>query len=124
MENTYGLIQNDRQQRMTVNGQCSNWSKIKAGVLQGSTLGLLFFIVYINDLPEILTTNAELVADDMSLLSVVHDSAVSLNNELQKNVLTNFSPMSHFYTPWKRQKTYGFLTFSGGIEMWHWTKMG
>ena len=34
-----------------------------------------------------------------------------------------FSPMSHFYTPWKRQKTYGFLTFSGGIEMWHWTKM-
>ena len=99
MENTYGLIQNDRQQRMTVNGQCSNWSKIKAGVLQGSTLGLLFFIVYINDLPEILTTNAELAADDMSLLSVVHDSAVSLNNELQKNVLTNFSPMSHFYTP-------------------------
>ena len=24
--------------------------------------------------------------------------------------------MSHFYTPWKRQKTFGFLTFSGGIE--------
>ena len=44
----------------------------------------VFFIVYINDLPEILTTNAELVADDMSLLSVVHDSAVSLNNELLK----------------------------------------
>ena len=69
---------------MTVNSQCSNWSKIKAGVPQGSTLGLLFFIVYINDLPEILTTNAELAADDMSLLPVVHDSAVSLNNELLK----------------------------------------
>ena len=38
--------------------------------------------------------------------------------------LTHFSPMSHFYTPWKRQKTIGFLTFSGGIEMGHWTKMG
>ena len=25
--------------------------------------------------------------------------------------------MSHFYTPWKCQKTYGFLAFSGGIEM-------
>ena len=37
--------------------------------------------------------------------------------------LTQFSPVSHFYTPWKRQKTKGFLTFSGGIEMWHWTKM-
>ena len=32
--------------------------------------------------------------------------------------------MSHFYTPWKSQKTFGFLTFSGGIEMWQWTKMG
>ena len=36
----------------------------------------------------------------------------------------HFSSMSHFYTPWKRQKTIGFLTFSGGIEMWHWTKLG
>ena len=33
-------------------------------------------------------------------------------------LLTHFSPVSHFYTP------FGFLTFSGGIEMWHWTKMG
>ena len=32
-------------------------------------------------------------------------------------ILTHFSPVSHFYTPRKRQKTFGFLTFSGGIEM-------
>ena len=38
--------------------------------------------------------------------------------------LTHFSPVLHFYTPWKRQKTFGFLTSSGGIEMWHWTKTG
>ena len=31
--------------------------------------------------------------------------------------LTHFSPMLHFYTPRERQKTYGWLTFSGGIEM-------
>ena len=37
--------------------------------------------------------------------------------------LTHFSPMSHFYTPWKHQKTCGFLTFSRGIEIWHWIKM-
>ena len=53
----------------------------------------------------------------MSLLSVVHDSAVSLNNELQKNVLTNFSPMSHFYTPWKRQKNYDFLISYDSTQM-------
>ena len=42
---------------------------------------------------------------------------------LSQYKLTHFSPVSHFYTPWKRQKTKGFLTFSGGIEMWHWTKV-
>ena len=38
--------------------------------------------------------------------------------------LNHFSLMLNFYTPWKRQKTFGFLTFSGGIEMKHWAKMG
>ena len=31
--------------------------------------------------------------------------------------LTHFSPVSHFYTPLKCQKTKDFLTLSGGIEM-------
>ena len=39
-------------------------------------------------------------------------------------ILTHFRPMFHFYTPWKHQKTGGFLMFSGGIEMEHWLKMG
>ena len=72
---------------MVLNSQCSNWSKIKAGVPQGSILGPLLFLVYINDLPEGLTTNAKLFADHTSLFSVVHDStlsSVSLNNDLLK----------------------------------------
>ena len=36
--------------------------------------------------------------------------------------LIHYSPMSHFYTPWKRQKTHGFLTFSRGIEIDIWLK--
>ena len=87
---------NDRHQRVVLNGQCSNWSKIKAGVPQGSILGPLLFLVYINDLPEGLTTNAKLFADDTSLFSVVHDStlsSVSLNNDLLK--------ISHWAYQWK-----------------------
>ena len=37
--------------------------------------------------------------------------------------VTRFSPMFHFYTPWKRQKT-SFSNVSEGIEMEYWTKMG
>ena len=91
MEKYYGLIHsfpNDRHQRVLLNDHWSNWSKFKAGVPKGSILGPLFFLAYINDLPEGLTTNANLFAGDAPLFSVVHDSAassVSLNNYLLKN---------------------------------------
>ena len=32
--------------------------------------------------------------------------------------ITNFSPLFHFYTPWKCQKSFGFLTFSRGLDMY------
>ena len=76
----YGLIhsfQSDRHQRVILNGQCSNWSHIKAGSSQGTILGPLLVSVYVNDLPEGLTTSAKLFADDTSFFSVVHDSAAS-----------------------------------------------
>ena len=38
-------------------------------------------------------------------------------------MLTHFSLMVHLHTPQKRQETFGFLTFPGGIEMEHWAKM-
>ena len=31
--------------------------------------------------------------------------------------------MFYFYTPRKRQKTFGFLSFSGIIEIEHWAEM-
>ena len=58
-------------------------------------------------------------------LQISQSSKVFLNSTFWLHMfLTHFSPVSHFYAPWKRQKTKGFLTFSGSIEMWHWTKMG
>ena len=39
-------------------------------------------------------------------------------------MLAYFKPMFHFYTPWKRQKTRGFLTFLVGIEIEHWLELG
>ena len=38
--------------------------------------------------------------------------------------LTHFLPLVYFYTPWKHQKTFCFLMFSGGIERDQWHKNG
>ena len=76
-----------RKQRVVLNGQVSQWTNIEAGVPQGSILGQLLFLIYINDLSDDLSTNAKLFADDTSLFSVVRDintSAAHLNNDIKE----------------------------------------
>ena len=76
-----------RKQRVVLNGQHSSWRDVNAGVAQGSILGSLLFLVYINDLSNGLKSNPKLFADDTSLFSVIHDvnsSQVDLNKNLDK----------------------------------------
>ena len=77
----------ERFQRVVLNGQTSEWRFIKAGIPQGSILGPLLFLIYVNDIPDNLTSNVKLFADDVSLFSVVKDpirSGAELNNDLKK----------------------------------------
>ena len=83
--NLLGNYLSDRFQRVIINGQMSSWRPVLAGVPQGSILGTLLFLVYINDLPIELKSNAKLFADDTSLFTIVKNknkSANILNNDL------------------------------------------
>ena len=83
------LIQNflkNRKQRTVLNGQASNWGDILAAVPQGSILGPLLFLVYINFLTENLKCKVKLLADDTSLFIIVQDSntaASDMNHNLE-----------------------------------------
>ena len=51
--NVLGWIQDwlsNRMQRVVLNGKCSEWAEVKSGVPQGSVLGSISFILYINDI--------------------------------------------------------------------------
>ena len=80
---------------------------VTAGVRQGSILGPLLFLIYINDLSEELSANTKLFADDTSLFSVIHDSQTSAN-DLNKDLETTHN----WAFEWKMSFNQDFLTNS------------
>ena len=72
--NLLTFFENDllkRYQRVVLNGTESNWKSLQAGVPQGSVLGPLLFLVYINDLTDNISCDMRLFADDSSLFTCV-----------------------------------------------------
>ena len=67
-----GSFLENRFQRVVLNGQTSEWLPVRAGVPQGSILGPLSFLIYINDLSIDIISTVKLFANDKSLFSIIH----------------------------------------------------
>jgi len=63
-----------RQQRVLLNEQFSSWRKVISGVPQGSVLGPLLFVIYINDIHESVACRILKFADDTNIYSAVKTS--------------------------------------------------
>jgi ribonuclease P/MRP protein subunit RPP40 len=61
----------NRRQKVTVNGASSDWLKVHSGIPQGSVLGPLLFVLYINDMPDVLENMAMMFADDSKVYAEV-----------------------------------------------------
>ena len=86
----------NRKQRTLLNGKTSKWGEIEAGVSQGSILGPLFFLVYINYLTDNLSCNVKLLADDVSLFTVVHNpNRVALDMNHDSDIIKRWALNCH-----------------------------
>ena len=75
-----------RKQKTVINGFTSDNKSVLAGVPQGSVLGPLLFLVYINDIVDNISCNIKLFADDTSLYITLDDYALgyrTLNSDLR-----------------------------------------
>ena len=83
-----------------VDGKSSRPAQVTSGVLQGTVLGPLLFLVYINDLPKEVNSTSRLFADDCLLYRTIRSEAdtIQLQEDLdrlqmwEKNWLMSFNP--------------------------------
>ncbi len=84
----------NRHQQVAVNGELSDLEKVKSGIPQGSVLGPLLFVIYINDLPDLLQSQPYLFADDTKIFKVIK-SAFD-----QKTLQDDLNKLHHWSSTW------------------------
>ena len=62
----------DREQCVVLNGCKSRWQKVLSGVPQESILGPLLFTIYINNLPQSISSLVFMFADNTKLVRPIH----------------------------------------------------
>ena len=82
--NCFSLL--NRKQKVHIQGGSSHWFPIEAGVPEGSILGPLLVLIYINDIVTNIKSTVRLFADDTSLYLIVDEpveAARCLNSQLE-----------------------------------------
>ena len=71
----------DRKQRVMVNGMSSDWCDVISSVIQGSVLGPILFVLYINDIDTCIGKKEGIMpkfADDKKVAKIVKDEQTAV----------------------------------------------
>ena len=74
----------NRRQKVTVDGEESDWGEVRSGVPQGSVIGPTMFILYINDMPDVVESFIQLFADDAKVFAEINNGDHNIN--LQRDI--------------------------------------
>ena len=80
-----------RLQRVVINGTCSDWISVKSGVPQGSVLGPLLFLLYVNDIPDSISCSLKLFADDVKIYMTTQSPSDVVHLQYNLDLLNNWS---------------------------------
>ena len=80
----------DRKQRVVVDGEVSNWKSVLSGVSQGSVLGPILFLIYINDLDDDITSKVLKFAGDTKVFKKIKSDADRQHLQDDLNKLTEW----------------------------------
>ncbi len=80
-----------RRQRVALNGTYSNWAPVSSGVPQGTVLGPLLFLLYINDIGENIGSEIRLFADDCILYKKIASDLDCTALQTDLNILSTWA---------------------------------
>ena len=89
-----------RRQQVRINSTLSNWENVTSGVPQGSVIGPILFLIFINDLPRDINATIFMFADDTKLMKQI--SSTDCHDELQDDI--------NHLTGWSEKWELGFNT--------------
>ena len=77
-----------RSQKVKIEGKSSKAAKVTSGIPQGSVLGPILFLIFINDLPDVIVSCMKLFADDAKIFGRVNSvmQATAVQNSLDNAV--------------------------------------
>jgi len=113
-----------RRQRVVINGSQSPWTSVISGVPQGTVLGPLLFLLYINDITDGIQSDIRLFADDCILYRVIKtsDDTSRLQEDIDrlhfwtKNWQMNFNTKKCHVLSISRKREKPVLTYKIGSE--------